>query len=293
MDMLQVPGYLYAKSVLRGGEKQSGYTRYFVHESLLAYLGDIESLQGDFSWSVASDKRHEPVSCYKSIGNGESLAVRFFDEGEDEYHRPHTIRVEALRVNDVDLPRVVDGGCLCVPNVDSAEYTIPESTTKVSGLILTPSWTFVGDVKAFYCRGNGAKDICNAKDKTVYPEVDGDRAGSRHGRRSFKFCALILAIALILVSCYAVWTKLQLDGAMQELSKLQLDLQRGEEHNITLQRQVRKQERLEQNVDKLKGVIGGLELQIKTLESIVREVEDTCPAVKKKVESKGRGILSP
>ncbi len=273
--MLRIPGYLYAKSVLRGGEKQSGYTRYFVHESLTPYLGDIESLQGDFSWSVESDKRHNPVSCHKSIGNGESLAVRFFDEGEDEYHRPHTIRVEALRVKDEDLPRVVDCGCSCVPNVDSAEYTIPESTTKVSGLKPTQVWTFVGDLTTFCCRGNGVKAIGGTSDKIVAPKIDRDRSGSGHGKKTFNFCSFILVIALVLVSCYAIWIKLQLDGAVQRLSQLQLDLQRGEEHNITLQRQVRRQEKLEQNVDKMKGVIKELKSQIKAFETIVREVEES------------------
>ena len=60
-----------------------------------------------------------------------------------------------------------------------------------------------------------------------------------------------------------------------------MDLQRGEEHNITLQRQVRRQEKLEQNVDKMKGVIKELKSQIKAFETIVREVEEGCPVEKK------------
>ena len=270
MRKIVFPGYLYAKSFLRGGKK-TGYARYFVHDSLRCFLGEIEQLREDFNWSVESDGEYKPVACYKSIGDGESLVARFFDDGLDEFLRPHTIRMEVLRAKDSELPIAVDCESSCMPDLATKEYAI-ESTVEVgTQLKAENSWTFVGDAGTFSCGRSGTKNFgytVTAQSPSSIRKNASVALKPDYG--SLKLILVVFVFFVCLVSLCVLYFIDKLNDLENEFMHIRADFRKAE-----------------RRCDELGRRMGEREVRARSIEEIKESIEQ----VKKDVEQVKQQIL--
>lgn len=148
MSSLDLPGYLYAKSLVRNGEKAPEYSRRFIHPSLARYEAEIKRLQDSFEWSMDTDGRHAPVVACRKVEDG-VLIIRLFDEGEDAFRRPHTIRVEGILTAAENLAVGLDCEGECVPCPEAATFAIADARRDAPCPAVDAHWRFQGDEASY------------------------------------------------------------------------------------------------------------------------------------------------
>lgn len=271
MSAVKFPGYLYAKSLLRNGAKTDGYALMFVHERIKRYEQEIRDLQNSFEWAVSANTRFSSVVAYRRVEDA-VLVVRFFDEGEDSFKRPHTLRVEGVLagMDNFNVALNCVEGCRVLAS--EAMYEFQYSTRLDSGGIPGPGWKFIGDEKSFSCNPIGRKvETGNATRKDFSSEES--RMEQSFARRSGNSLVLILAALLIVLVGLVISQYSQSVGQASEIRRLRAELRTSDERVKQLQEWVGDRETFERNRTHVKRIFSDLKKEITKAELLLQNID--------------------
>lgn len=119
-----LPGCLYAKSLLADDPPGAEFQWLFLHRDIKPFVSKIDALRTAFSWESGGTQAHVPVVIVETATSDSSLLVRFSDAGKDKFGRDGTIRLEAMLVPSGDVPALVDGTFSASPKKDDEVFLV-------------------------------------------------------------------------------------------------------------------------------------------------------------------------
>lgn len=277
---MSLPGYLYAKSLRRQEPKASGYSRLFMNAALSRYERDITSIQDSFEWSVYSNEPYAPVVACRKVQDG-MLVVRFFDEGLDAFHRPHTLRVEGMLAADETLASALDGSNECVPNANDATFEISGSGRVADLCDPGTEWKFIGDETTYSCLGCGRGDedtACPSKCVEKFAPKQSSKCKNQKegqpmtsGGNRFTICILVAAV--VVLGGFSFYQYRQSGNLERQLDRVRDKLRASDERQKELQKWYDDRTAFAQDLASAKKTVSDLKRKVADLESSLRTME--------------------
>ena len=120
-------GCLYAKSLQVDDPPGAEFQWFFLNGDIKPFMSEIDALRKSFSWEPGDRLDHKPIVIVEAATSVSSLVVRFTDAGKDKFGRDGTIRLEAMLVQNCDVPTLVDGMFFAIPQKDEGTFLVRAS----------------------------------------------------------------------------------------------------------------------------------------------------------------------